>query len=394
MNFRKSFVLALKSLAVSKMRSLLTMLGIIIGVGAVIIIVSLGDGLQAMIQEEFDAMGSNQVIVMVMGRGSSRSADVDDMYQLVEDYPELLAGVSPSVPVTATTKIGTDVYASASITGVSEDNDFISAVEVQVGRFLKYIDIERMQKVCVIGAYLAEEGFGSVSAALGEEIRINGNPYTVVGVIETTDPDSGPSSYSDSDVFIPYTNATRINGSDTISSYYFSAQEDMSDYAKAVVEDRLESIFGDDDSFVVVAMSEMMAVMDTITGTMMSVLVAIAAISLLVGGIGIMNIMLVSVTERTREIGIRKSLGAKGKDIRMQFIIEAATTSALGGIIGIILGVGLANVAGSMVGITAVPSAGGIGVAFGVSVGVGILFGYLPANKAAALHPIDALRYD
>ncbi len=393
MSFRKSFILALKSLAVSKMRSLLTMLGIIIGVAAVIIIISLGDGLQAMIQEEFDSMGSNMVQVVVMGRNSSRSVEAEDMYQLVEEYPDVFVGVSPSVTTAATTKIGTEVY-SATVTGVSEQYDVIKAVDLEYGRFLQYIDIDRLQKVCVIGAYLAEDGFGDGENALGAEIRLNGTAYTVVGIIEATDPEGGATSYSDSDIFIPYTNATRINGSDMITTYMFSAQEGMSDSAKALVETELESIFGSDDSFVVVAMSEMMSIMDTITGTIMTVLVAIAAISLLVGGIGIMNIMLVSVTERTREIGIRKSLGAKGRDIRMQFIIEAATTSALGGVIGIVMGVALATVAGDIVGITAVASMTAIGVAFSVSVGVGILFGYLPANKAAALNPIDALRYD
>ncbi len=393
MSFRKSFILALKSLAVSKMRSLLTMLGIIIGVGAVIIIISLGDGLQAMIQSEFDAMGSNIVQAVVMGRGSSRTVEAEDMYQLVENYPDAFAGVSPSVTTAPTVKIGSETY-SATVTGVSEEYDVIKAVDLEYGRFLQYIDIERLQKVCVIGSYLAEEGFGDNQSAIGGEVRLNGNAYTVVGVIEVTDPDGGATSYSDAEILIPYTNATRINGSDMITTYMFSAQEDMSSWAKALVENELEKIFGDDDSFVVIAMSEMMSVMDSITGTMMTVLVAIAAISLLVGGIGIMNIMLVSVTERTREIGIRKSLGAKGKDIRMQFIIEAATTSALGGVIGIVLGVTLASLAGGLVGITAIPSVTAITVAFSVSVGVGILFGYLPANKAAALNPIDALRYD
>ncbi len=392
MSFRKSFVLALKSLAVSKMRSLLTMLGIIIGVAAVIIIISLGDGLHAMITDEFNSMGSNMVQAEVIGRGSSREAKVEDMYAVAEKNPEIFAGISPSVPVMAMVKIGTDTY-TASVTGVSEDYDLVKSLTVEEGRFLQYIDVERMQKVCVIGAYLEEEGFGAGNG-LGQTISISGNRYTVVGVLEVTDEEGGPTAYSDANVFIPYTNATRINGSATVSSYLFSAHEEMSDQAKALVESALDKIYNDDDAYVVVSMSEMMSIMDTINATIMNVLIAIAGISLLVGGIGIMNIMLVSVTERTREIGIRKSLGAKGRDIRMQFIIEAATTSALGGVIGIVLGIAAANVAGSLVNITAIPSVSAILIAFSVSVGVGILFGYLPANKAAALNPIDALRYD
>ncbi|MEG1073482.1 MAG: FtsX-like permease family protein, partial [Oscillospiraceae bacterium] len=157
---------------------------------------------------------------------------------------------------------------------------------------------------------------------------------------------------------------------------------------------KLLSVYGDKDAYIVIAMSQVMEMMGNIQGTVMTVLVAIAAISLLVGGIGIMNIMLVSVTERTREIGIRKSLGAKGKDIRSQFIIEAGTTSAIGGMIGIALGAVVAGVAGNLVGVTATPSLSAIVISAGVSLAVGILFGYLPANKAAKLNPIDALRYD
>ena len=161
-----------------------------------------------------------------------------------------------------------------------------------------------------------------------------------------------------------------------------------------MIESKLEQFYGGDDYYLVISMSEMMDMMGNIQGTVMTVLVAIAAISLLVGGIGIMNIMLVSVTERTREIGIRKSLGAKGKDIRRQFIIEAGTTSVLGGVIGIVLGVSLATVAGNIVGITAKASLSAITISAGVSLAVGVLFGYLPANKAAKLNPIDALRYE
>ena len=190
------------------------------------------------------------------------------------------------------------------------------------------------------------------------------------------------------------------------SLYLFnSTSKDTASVAKGIIEDRLFQTFQSSDYYFVMTSAEMMDSMNMMMNTLMIVLVAIAAISLLVGGIGIMNIMLVSVTERTREIGIRKSLGAKGRDIRSQFVIEAGTTSAVGGVIGIVVGVLLAQVAGVAIGgmmaaqmgggtFNAVPTVGAIGIAFGVSVAIGILFGYLPANKAARLNPIDALRYD
>ncbi|MPM42715.1 Macrolide export ATP-binding/permease protein MacB [bioreactor metagenome] len=390
MSIRQSFLLALKALSTSKMRSLLTMLGIIIGVAAVIIIISLGDGMNAMINEQFEKMGSNLLQVYVMGRGSSRTVDDKDMFDLTEKYPEYIKAASPSVAVSATLKVGNETYTST-ITGVSEEYLTIKALEMAQGRFIQYIDVARLQNVCVIGSYVNQEDFRN--SGLGQTLSLNGNEYTVVGVL--TESADNTSSGDDNSVYIPYTNATRLNGNSRITQYLFSAADkDSSIKAKALIESKLQKVFEDDDAYMVISMSEMMDVMGTIQGTVMTVLVAIAAISLLVGGIGIMNIMLVSVTERTREIGIRKSLGARGRDIRMQFIIEAGTTSAVGGIVGIILGISLAGIAGKIVGITAIPSPTAILLSVGVSVAVGVVFGYLPAGKAAKLNPIDALRYE
>jgi putative ABC transport system permease protein len=314
------------------------------------------------------------------------------MYALAEANGEYIAAVSPSVTARATVKAGSETY-SASVTGVGEDYPAIQSVELTAGRFLGYIDVARSQNVCVIGAWLDQEAFNG--AGLGQTIRLNGYAYNVVGVAAATDEDSGPTSYNDNQVYIPYTNALRLNQNATITTFLFSAcSEDTNSAAKAVIESRLEQLLGDDDYYLVISMNEMMSIMGNIQGTVMTVLVAIAGISLLVGGIGIMNIMLVSVTERTREIGIRKSLGAKRRDIRRQFIIEAGTTSAVGGVIGIILGVSLAQLIGPHLGIEAATSTQAVVVAFGVSVGVGVVFGYLPANNAAKLNPIDALRYD
>ena len=390
MSFSQSFRLALKSLATSKMRALLTMLGIIIGVAAVIIIISLGDGMNDMINSEFEKMGTNLLQVQIMGRGSSQNITEEEMYALKDENPDCIAAMSPSVSSMATVKQGSETL-SATLTGVGEEYIAVKSLELSQGRFIQYIDTARMQNVCVIGSYVNEETFNG--AGLGQTLSINGNEYTIVGVL--TEQADNTSYGSDNTVYIPYTNATRLNGNAVISQYMFTAtSEDTNARAKAVIESKLEQFYGGDDYYIVISMSEMMDMMGNIQGTVMTVLVAIAAISLLVGGIGIMNIMLVSVTERTREIGIRKSLGAKGRDIRRQFIIEAGTTSVLGGVIGIVLGVSLATVAGNLVGITAKASLSAIAISAGVSLAVGVLFGYLPANKAAKLNPIDALRYE
>ena len=405
MNFTQSFRLAVKSLVTSKMRALLTMLGIIIGVAAVIIITSLGNGMQNYMNAQFEEMGSNLVQAQVMNDGSSRSVDADDMYALVDKYPQYLSGVTPYLQIQPAVRHGSDKFERTKVYGVGETfmtarGATMTGGELEEGRFLKYIDVERRQNVCVIGAYLAREAFGG--SAIGKTLSVGGEPYTVIGVLKTAaDMTEGG---TDDCVYIPYTKAESLGGNSYYSLYMFtSTDRNTAAAAKGIVENRLFKTFQDTDAYFVMTSAEMMDAMDSMLSTLMLILILIAAISLLVGGIGIMNIMLVSVTERTREIGIRKSLGAKGKDIRSQFIIEAGTTSAIGGAIGIVFGIIMANALTAVIGMVlssgsdgfvAIPTASGIGVAFGVSVGVGILFGYLPANKAAKLNPIDALRYE
>ena len=409
MNFGQSFRLALKSLMTSKMRALLTMLGIIIGVGAVIVITSLGNGMQNMMNEQFEKLGANLVQVQLfMYGGDSRSVDPDDMYELVDKYPQYISGVTPYVSAQLAVRQGSEDFERTSIYGVGETflnerGATMSGQNLGKGRFISYIDAARYQNVCVIGAYLEEEAFQS--DALGKQLSIGGEHFTVIGVLEKNSDMSEGSG--DDIIYLPYTTALRLSGSADASMYMFtSTSKDTAATAKGIIENRLYKTFQSSDYYFVMTSAEMMDAMNAMMGTMMAVLVAIAAISLLVGGIGIMNIMLVSVTERTREIGIRKSLGAKRKDIRGQFIIEAGTTSAIGGVLGILVGIGLASLAGSLIGgmmtssmgggstFSAVPNLSSVAVAFGVSVGIGILFGYLPAKKAAALNPIDALRYE
>ena len=416
MNFGQSFRLAIKSLLTSKMRALLTMLGIIIGVGAVIVILSLGNGLQGMIQQQVDKLGINMIQAQIWDPGGVPIPDPEDMYDLVNEHSDILTGVSPYIGMTAAVRNGNDIFKSTHLYGVSEiiynsaTNFTMDGEQLDKGRFITYLDVARRTPVCVIGAYLEQEAFQG--DALGKTISINGRAFTVVGVLKRNAELEMEEGSQDDQIYLSYESALEINGSRWVGMYIFtSTSGETAQNAKDILVNYLNHYFRTDDGmysyFYITTMAEQANQLTAMMGVAMGVLVAIAAISLLVGGIGIMNIMLVSVTERTREIGIRKSLGAKRRDVRSQFVIEAGTTSAIGGLLGIAFGCLLAKalevlLGGMLVaslgasGITfnATPTLGAIGLSFGVSVGIGILFGYLPANKAAKLNPIDALRYD
>lgn len=391
MDIRQAFKMAFKSLWSSKLRSILTMLGIIIGVAAVIAIMSIGQGMMNMVSDSFSSLGANIIQVNIYGRGSTRSVTIDDMYDFVNDHSDVLCDLSPLIYMEGQVKYGTETTDYTSIQGVSEAYDKLELLDVEKGRFMQYIDIERRQSVCVIGSYVDKYLFNGDS--LGKYLSINGQKFLVVGVLAEQDDSTERSA--DDYVYIPYATAAQMNQDAYYSAYAVNSTTSANNaQAVQLISDMLTEVYGSDDYFYVQSLSEMLGEINKIQSTMVTVIAAIAGISLLVGGIGIMNIMLVSVTERTREIGIRKSLGARRRDIRTQFIIEAACTSAIGGVIGIVLGLGLGFVGGSLLQFHITPSIPTILVAFGVSVGIGMLFGYLPANKAAKLNPIDALRYD
>lgn len=389
MGVYQAFKLALKSLAGSKMRAFLTMLGIIIGVGSVIILVSLMQGMTGEVTSMFEDMGTNTLTVSILGRGSSRSVDVDDMFDLYEENDALFLAMSPTVQVQGSVKVDSESY-SSTVSGVSEDYASISKLDLEEGRFLSYLDMENRSKIAVIGSYLNGSVYGG--RAVDQTIKINGNAYSIVGVLAEQDDSSEGSS--DDCIYIPYTTASKLSFG-VISSYTFATRDaSLNSAATTVLDNMLYEVFQSDDCYNIGDMQEMVDSMEEMTSMMTMVLVGIAGISLLVGGIGIMNIMLVSVTERTREIGIRKSLGAKKRDIMRQFVIESGTTSALGGLTGIVLGIAVATALGKAIGINAEPSISAVGLSFGVSVFIGVFFGFMPANKAAKLNPIDALRHD
>lgn len=268
---------------------------------------------------------------------------------------------------------------------------------VASGRGLQYMDVAKRNNVCVIGSYIAAEFYGD--AALGKTIKTGGNELTIVGVqAEQAKSEKGD---EDDAIYLPYTTAARLTSTGNIRSYVITVvSEAHAAESKSIVENALFKVFDDEDAYNVMSMTQILDMMSNMINVIIVVLTVIAGISLLVGGIGIMNIMLVSVTERTREIGIRKALGAKERVIMTQFVIEAATTSAIGGLLGILVGYGISSLATFFVtnlmntNLPVTPSIRSVIVAFGVSAAIGILFGYLPAKKAASLNPIDALRYE
>ncbi|MDO5350709.1 MAG: ABC transporter permease [Lachnospiraceae bacterium] len=390
----QSFKLAIKSIWSNKMRSFLTMLGIIIGVASVIILVSLVNGYMSSVVENFASMGVNQMSVRLTNL-SSRAVSVDDMYGFYEEHSDLFAQMTPNVSLGATLKNGSDSLTSTSVGGYSEEYLDLKGYELESGRNIQYADIISRNKICVVGYYVAQELFGSAEKALEETIKVNGYAFKIVGVVERQDDDDLEEGGTDDFLWIPYSVAVKMARSADINSYIFAtADVDNTDTCKTLLEEFLYEIYKDDDLYRVTANSEMLDSLNEQIAMMSAMLGGIAGISLLVAGVGVMNIMLVSVTERTREIGIRKSLGAKRGTIMQQFVIEAAVTSSIGGVIGIILGAAVTQLAGGLIGINASPTPAAVIISFSVSVGIGLIFGYMPASRAAKLNPIDALRSD
>ena len=387
----QSFKLAIKSIWSNKMRSFLTMLGIIIGVASVIILVSLVNAYMSYMTESFASMGTNQISVNLTNL-PSRSVSVEEMYEFYGEHGDTFQQMSPSVRVSGTVKHGADTMSSTSVTGVSEEYLDIKDYSLQAGRGIQYADITARQKVCVIGAYVASELYGSAEKALGETVKINGYGFQIVGVAEQQEEDMDDGG-TDDFLWMPYSSAVKMARNANINSYTLTISDltRVSDY-KTMIENFLYEKFKNDDLYQVTAMSEMLDSLNSMIAMVSAGLGGIAGISLLVAGVGVMNIMLVSVTERTREIGIRKALGAKRSVILQQFVIEAAVTSSIGGILGIALGSIATSAVGAVAGLHATPTPAAVIVSFSVSVGIGLLFGYMPASRAAKLNPIDALR--
>ncbi len=401
----EGFFIALRGLSSNKVRAALTMLGIIIGVAAVIALVSIGQGFSSYVTEQLSGLGTNTLRIMedrrVEGAQPLTTSDVEALSDPIA-CPAVEA-VAPVYQGNATVSYAGTSY-EPSVLGVTPDYQTVENYEMQSGRFLQASDVDHREKVAVLGSTTYENLFPDGSYPIGETIRLNDVTFDIIGVMA----EKGSSGMTDSDdvILVPLTTAqTRLFSASTYRGEYtlstISLMVKSEDYLNLAIDEattvlrRQHRLTGNaQDDFRIFNPADLVQTATDITGTLTIFLGAIAAISLIVGGIGIMNIMLVSVTERTREIGLRKAVGAGKGDILWQFLIEAMVLSVLGGVIGIGVGTAISRTVGPMLNVTTVVSRESVMLSVGFSAFVGLFFGIYPAMRAANLRPIDALRYE
>jgi putative ABC transport system permease protein len=406
MNYTNLFRIALRALIRNKLRAFLTMLGIIIGVASVIAMLAIGEGSKQKMRKQISSMGTNMVMVMPnfqrrggvsLGASSSMVLKYTDV-QALRNEATALSAVSPEV-VASGQVIYSNQNTQTTIYGVSEEYLGIKKLEVLSGRFFNSNEIKDMSKVCILGQTVVTNLFGIKADPVGLSIRIKNLPFLIIGVLKDKG-ESGMGQDQDDLILAPYTTVQRrLAAIDYINGIFASAvSEEKSPKAIEEVKEILRRTHklkeSADNDFRVMSQSELLKTITSITDIMTYLLGAIAGISLLVGGIGIMNIMFVSVTERTREIGLRMSIGGRGKDIMKQFLSESIILSILGGVMGVLFGYLLARLAGSLMSSQAIVKTQSVVLAFIVCFVIGVFFGWYPARKAANLNPIDALRYE
>lgn len=407
-NIPSTLKISIKSLMANKMRTFLTMLGIIIGDGAVVALVAIGSGSSQRISDQISSMGSNLIMVMPgsttsggikMGAGTQQTLSVSDADAIKKDCPSVY-DVAPEIKEGAQIIYGNQNW-STQVMGTTPGFFNVRDWDVEEGRILTEQDVKSNLKVCILGQTVVENLMGGVNP-VGKIIRIKRMPYTVIGVLKKKG-QSAMGQDQDDIIIIPITTAQKnlfgsiFRGMVKMIMVKANSNEAL-EGAQIEIEDLLKQRHriraNEDNDFTVRNLSQIMETAQEMSSIMTMLLGAIASISLIVGGIGIMNIMLVSVTERTREIGIRMAIGAKTWDIRFQFIIESLTLSVIGGIIGILVGIGASKIISIVAETTVLISPVSILVAFCFSAFIGIFFGFYPAYKASLLNPIDALRYE
>lgn len=377
---------AFKNILSNKLRSGLTMLGLIIGIASVIILVGIGNGATSQVQSQVQSLGTDILTVNITSTDSSLEYEqVDDMLDLSN-----VEAVAPYKTVSNTVSRGTTTSSKSSIIATNDSYLDVTNITLEKGRSISIVDIENKSKVCLIGHDIAQTLF-SLTNPVGETIKINGDNYTVVGLL--TEQGSSMGTDIDNTIIIPITTAKYLGSDLTISNLYVKvSNESYIDQTSTIIGNYIRSTLSISSSYYSVSSQDsMLSTMENINNTMSLLLGGIASISLIVGGIGVMNVMLVSVTERTKEIGIRKSLGARKSDILLQFLIESLVLSIIGGIIGVVLGLIIGNMANGL-GYTFTTDIGTIILSFSSSAVIGLVFGIFPSYRAAKLNPIEALR--
>lgn len=381
---------ALKNIASNKLRSALTILGLIIGIISVILLVGIGTGATTDVTSSVQSLGTGTLTVTI-----DSDSDTSLEYEQIDELLKLsnVEMAAPYKTVSGTINYGDTTSRGGSILATTPEYLSIMNLTISDGRLLSNIDIKNTSKVCLIGTDIADTLFENQKTEdiVGKQIKIDGDKYTVVGVLTTAGSSMG--NNIDSTLIIPFTTAKYLNGDTSINSLYVKVEnEDLIDVTISLIENYLENKLSiSSDYYSVSSQSSMIDTMSDISNTLSLLLGGIASISLIVGGIGVMNVMLVSVTERTKEIGIRKALGAKRRDILIQFLIESLILCILGGIIGVLLGVGIGSIL-QIFGLSFSASQGIIALSFLSSAVIGLAFGIFPAYKASKLNPIDALR--
>lgn len=379
--------MALKSIKSNKIRAFLTMLGIIIGVSSVIVMVAIGQGSTKEVQDQIGSLGTNVLTVSVTGSDVTFKEEDANQIHVVDGIEE----IAPTVSGRVTVKNG-KTNTQVSMIGTTSSYLDVRDLQLQSGRFIADLDHDNHSRIAVLGSDTAQTLFG-LGDPVGESVKVNGTSYKVVGVLESVGSSLGTSG--DNTILVPLSTGQRLASTTTIGTVYVKVEnEDMMNFISNLIERTMYSIVGDADSYSVSSPQDLMETASSVNETMTLMLGGSAAISLIVGGIGIMNIMLVSVSERTKEIGIRKAIGAKRNNILLQFLIEAVVLSSLGGIIGIGIGVISAHIFTLATGTATVYSIPVMLLSFVFSLLVGVVFGVFPANKASKLDPIQALRYE